>query len=246
MLPPNIKENLNHFFDADNDEDVILGIQLAKSLGIDVQKYLDYSIYSTEENTLFLFPEEPFDPETDLIKAIRKVRKIKRIELSLEDFLLIDLNYFTENLIICIDSFESFHKTKANCQKLSSTTGIQEVKLRKCNLDKIPEFIFEIKHLKKLDVSHNFIKEIPPTIKHLTFLKEIALQFNSLDQLPKTLIELTNLETLWIACNKFTHLPSILKLMTNLKELYFFDMPIEIDEIKQFKLEMSNCKFYFR
>jgi hypothetical protein len=101
---------------------------------------------------------------------------------------------------------------------------IESANFHNCKLNSLPAKIGEMKDLKQLDLSFNFIKTLPKSFEKLTQLEYLDLQMNALKEFPKALLKLPNLKFIDFRKNQFNGAIH----------------PIEInDEIKE---AMKDCK----
>jgi Leucine rich repeat/F-box-like len=85
-------------------------------------------------------------------------------------------------------------------------TELEVLSLEKCNLFVLPEKIFELPSLKKLDLSDNNFLDISENIQKLQSLRNLYLGSNQLERLPLGLFELSELKTLSIGNFAFSGL----------------------------------------
>ena len=86
-------------------------------------------------------------------------------------------------------------------------------------LTKIPEQIFELAHLKILNLSHNQISELPDSWEKLSNLTTLDLSGNQLAEIPDFLGNLSNLTTLDLSGNQLVEIPDLLGNLSNLTTL---------------------------
>ncbi|XP_021831164.1 putative disease resistance protein RGA3 [Prunus avium] len=104
-----------------------------------------------------------------------------------------------------------------NCKKLRTLITFGS---RITTID--PNLILQLKCLRTLNLSGNFIKELPEEIGELIHLRHIDLSYNLyLEKLPDTICGLYNLSTLSLRfCFKLKKLPEIMGNLINLKHFY--------------------------
>ena len=83
-------------------------------------------------------------------------------------------------------------------------------------LDHIPEEVFALTQLEKLDLSYNSLTEVPESITKLTNLTQLDLSYNSLTEIPESITKLTNLTQLYLSDNSLTEVPESITKLTNL------------------------------
>ena len=130
-----------------------------------------------------------------------------------------------------------------NCKENKSTT----LKLGGKGITKIPEEVYELTHLKTLDLMENQIKSVSPKIIQLQELEELWLTSNLLDEIPIEVSKLPNLRRLHITDNKLTKFP--IEYLENdklshlcIRENLIEELPGEIEQIKIRDISLSNNK----
>lgn len=130
---------------------------------------------------------------------------------------------------------------------------VEALKIVNKKLTEIPDILFELKDLKKLDLSENPISKIPPDIKKLTKLETLILKECKLTNLPDEIGELTQLQELDISSNSMMEYNGQLKLgewvgkLKNLKVLccdynLCFPFPDSIRQLKNLEeLSLYQC-----
>ncbi|CAB4317183.1 unnamed protein product [Prunus armeniaca] len=104
-----------------------------------------------------------------------------------------------------------------NCKNLLTLASLDsEITTIDSNL------ILQLKCLRALNLSHNFIEELPEEIGELIHLRHIDLSYNqALEKLPDTICGLYNLSTLrLVGCSELKKLPKNMGNLINLKHLY--------------------------
>ena len=71
---------------------------------------------------------------------------------------------------------------------------IESANFHNCKFNSLPAKIGEMKNLKQLDLSFNFIKKLPKSFEKLTQLEHLDLQMNNFEEFPKELFNLPNLK----------------------------------------------------
>ena len=162
------------------------GISLANNLGFDVSDF---------------FQKISFIKQASLVKnnsAQWDFIDTKRYHWSINIFDLNILNlYYLNNLKtiqLCFPDFNDEKFTGLDIPKeilaFDNITAIQfEGRIRK-----IPEIIFKIKSIEKLQLQNNDLKEIPKEIVNLKKLKYLDLRRNQVEKIPDFISELEELE----------------------------------------------------
>ena len=124
---------------------------------------------------------------------------------------------FTNNYLLTIP--DSFNKLK-HLETLNLSKQVQYYQkntLKKFNT--FPNVICELKSLKTLDLSNNFIKNLPDSFGNLTNLTTLDIGDNKLNFLPESLSHLKNLRTLSVIHNRLKSIPEGIGNLTNLRLL---------------------------
>jgi len=83
------------------------------------------------------------------------------------------------------------------------------------DLNAIPSWVFKVRGLSHLDVSHNQLEDCEGPWEEMSKLQELDLSHNQLHQLPSNLSDAQQLEVLNVSSNKLEDLPtSFFKLLT--------------------------------
>ncbi|MCJ8329673.1 MAG: leucine-rich repeat domain-containing protein [Lentisphaeria bacterium] len=101
---------------------------------------------------------------------------------------------------------DQFDKSVASFKETGNLKNLLSLTIKNCALDKVPDFVFAHKQLKKLNLSFNNIKILDPRIKELSELKYLNLTSNALSKFPTLLSSMKSLETVIITHNKITEL----------------------------------------
>uniref|UniRef100_H3AX97 LRRC8 pannexin-like TM region domain-containing protein n=2 Tax=Latimeria chalumnae TaxID=7897 RepID=H3AX97_LATCH len=149
----------------------------------------------------------------------------------------------------------------ASLNHLRKLSNLSELELQNCGLERIPQVVFSLTNLQKLDLKsnnictieaivsfqylkeltclklwHNSIVLIPDSINILKNLKELFLSHNKLETLPVALFELSNLKQLDVSYNLITLLP---KEIEKLKSLQYFS--IQENKVALLPLQLFKC-----
>jgi Leucine-rich repeat (LRR) protein len=81
----------------------------------------------------------------------------------------------------------------------------------------------DVRHVIKLDLSHNNLSVLPECIGNFINLQELNLYSNQLTTLPSSIDKLTNLQRLGLSLNQLVALPSSIGNLTNLQYLEVYD-----------------------
>ena len=80
---------------------------------------------------------------------------------------------------------------------------IESANFHNCKLRSLPAKIGNLKDLKRLDLSFNFINKLPKSFEKLTQLEHLDLQMNTLKEFPKELLQLPKLKCVDFRRNRF-------------------------------------------
>ena len=83
----------------------------------------------------------------------------------------------------------------------------------------IPDEVFELNHLKVLNLSHNLLSKLPDLFDNLNELQSLYLSGNKLSKLPNSFTSLSNLTSLDLSENKLFNLPDFIGNLVNLSTL---------------------------
>jgi len=120
-----------------------------------------------------------------------------------------------------------FNNTEANIAVPNMTSfpffsRITDLAIRGANLKEIPEVIFKLTTLKKLDFKKNFIEIIPSAIQNLSQLEELNFRDNNIKNIPDEIFTLKNLRYLTFGLNHIEVIPPAIQNLSQLEELYFW------------------------
>ena len=108
----------------------------------------------------------------------------------------------------------------------------------------IPKELWTLTNLKKIKITHAYLKEIPVAISEFKQLNELCLSNNSISTVPEELYSLKNITYINLGNNKISSLSSSIKTLENLDYLGVYSNPItkfpeEIGSLK--KLNFLSC-----
>jgi Leucine-rich repeat (LRR) protein len=86
-------------------------------------------------------------------------------------------------------------------------------------LNVLPESVWRLEQIERLDYMEGFLKEIPKEISCLTSLHTLYSSYNRISHVPKELGNLHKLQNLWLNDNKLTDLPQELSRLSELELL---------------------------
>lgn len=116
--------------------------------------------------------------------------------------------------------------------RLSKLTGEKVLILSNLGLTKLPNQLFELKHLEVLDLSANKLEEIPEGLLSLDNLSTLILSKNRLRTIPASIGKLKSLKHLDLRHNRLVALPETLKLLSlqslKLNGNALLDLPLEL------------------
>lgn len=112
-------------------------------------------------------------------------------------------------------------------------------------LKEIPDAIYSLASLERLEVPSNQITVIPSDIGRLTKLKILNLTGNKIKTLPAEIGNLTQLEALYLTANQLTDLPANISQLKKLKELRLTGNDFKEIQIKDLKSKLPNTMIIF-
>lgn len=106
---------------------------------------------------------------------------------------------------------------------LKKMTSLRELELHHCDLERIPDAVFNLTNLHDLDMKSNNIRTIEEVFRfqHLKRLTCLKLWHNKIVSIPSTINLVKNLESLYLSYNKLDSLPAAL---FNLPKLRYLDL----------------------
>ncbi|KAF4086348.1 hypothetical protein AMELA_G00105230 [Ameiurus melas] len=106
---------------------------------------------------------------------------------------------------------------------LKKMTSLRELELHHCDLERIPDAVFNLTNLHELDMKSNNIRTIEEVFRfqHLKRLTCLKLWHNKIVSIPSTINLVKNLESLYLSYNKLDSLPASL---FNLPKLRYLDL----------------------
>lgn len=114
-----------------------------------------------------------------------------------------------------------------------------------CNLDRIPQELFQFAGLRELNLSENALNHLPDSFARFTQLRRLSIRFNQLDAIPPVLAGLKQLSALDLEGNDQIHnidpanLPPSLQYF-NLAECNLNALPQDINKLKNLKVLILN------
>jgi Leucine-rich repeat (LRR) protein len=112
------------------------------------------------------------------------------------------------------------------CLKYNFLTMVQNRKnadLRQLEITDLPENLFQLSSLRKINLNQNKLKNLPDLFAQLPKLKSLSLDDNLLEELPDSLFELSQLNYLDISYNPIEKISPSIQKLKNLKSLWLID-----------------------
>jgi len=100
---------------------------------------------------------------------------------------------------------------------LAESTG--KLDLSECEVEEVPEEVFNLIHLEELSLAGNNLTEIPDAIGNLESLEKLQLSGNRLRHLPQNIRKLKNIKGLWLHGNLLETLPEEIGYLKSLQQL---------------------------
>jgi len=97
---------------------------------------------------------------------------------------------------------------------------LSHLSLRNKGLTEIPDYVFNLEHLRTLDISGNQLSALSKSITKLKNLTGLFLSNNQFTDLPEEVLELPNLAVLDLEGNKLASLPDTIKKLQKLTGLF--------------------------
>ena len=103
--------------------------------------------------------------------------------------------------------------------KIGIAEGSGKLDLSDCDLEVVPDEVFELTELVELSLAGNNLTSLPERVGNLKSLEKLQLSGNRLVFLPNSLCELESLEGLWLHGNLLECLPMDIGSLLNLKQM---------------------------
>lgn len=241
LLRTKFKEFPNELFELHSLEKIYINIKAPAFYVIPdnfnlLPNLTDFSIIGKATNRDTLFPES-FYQLSNLKKLEINSSSFPKRELDLlsSSFDLHTLNLSGTKLWIIPESFSKFKNLEVlilhNCH-------IQYEKRHEHSIKVVG--LEELKSLKVLDLSKNYIKQFPVEILNLKLLEELYIEDNKIESIPKNIENLKNLKYLYLGCNPFEYFPKEVYALKSLKELSINGKGIEDLLNMKIMLEIPN------
>lgn len=130
--------------------------------------------------------------------------------------------------------------------KLQLAQKSSHLTLSSMNLFKVPEKVFSITNLFRLDLSHNNIETISPEIAKLVKLKQLWLNRNPLREVPQELAKCENLESLDLSCTRVSTLPREIALLHKLLEINLNHCPLNEKLDERYRIGITEVWKYLQ
>jgi leucine-rich repeat protein SHOC2 len=169
-------------------------------------------------------------------KGIKRVEKIKTIELDLsdKDLTTVPPEVFQANRLILLNLCNNHLKSLP--PEIGQLTKLKELHLGLNQLRSLPDEIRQLTNLEKLFLWKNHLASLPVSICDLPHLIELDLGCNHLTRLPLQISQLSHLQCLDLSENDLTALPSTISKLTNLTHLSLYKNNLRSLPLELFKL----------
>jgi Leucine-rich repeat (LRR) protein len=104
--------------------------------------------------------------------------------------------------------------------RIERLTALQYLSLAGNDMEYLPNELFNLPRLKRLDARNNRLRELPHSIDRCQTLEELNVRNNQLETLPDEFYNLKSLRVLQLWANKIGSFPDKVKYLTGLRELY--------------------------
>ena len=121
-------------------------------------------------------------------------------------------------------------------------SGATELDLHRMELSEIPKSFSQLKQLKSLNLSFNYLKEIPKSVGNLVYLESFRAHYNQLKSIPETFTELIYLNHVKLSNNKIANIPPLV----NIEYLDLNDNPLNQELDAAYRQGISAVKAYLR
>ena len=118
-----------------------------------------------------------------------------------------------------LEKFTNFEKISEIGYVLNENKDVVQLNLSQCNLNSIPNALFNLKKLEFLVISGNKVEQLPDSFVQLLNLSVLGLSKNELKELPASFGQLQNLSYLYLSSNQLKELPTSFGQLQNLSEL---------------------------
>ncbi|MBD3255556.1 MAG: hypothetical protein GF383_10705 [Candidatus Lokiarchaeota archaeon] len=150
------------------------------------------------------------------------------IKISLRKKLYSSKGIIIKNGHIVQLSVENGENANLESEELSHLTYLNFLDLSENYLDRLPEWIQELKELKDLRLNNNILTQLPEWIGNLKELEALSLIGNRLTSLPQSLANLKKLKTLRLDNNHIKKFPLVLNDLreNGLEYIYLDENPL--------------------
>jgi hypothetical protein len=166
-------------------------------------------------------------------KGIKRVGKIKTIELDLsdKDLTAVPSDVFQVNRLISLNLCNNHLRCLP--PEIGQLTKLKELHIGLNQLRSLPDEIRQLTNLEKLFLWKNHFTSLPQAICELPHLIELDLGCNHITTLPLQISQLSHLQCLDLSENDLTALPSTISKLTNLTHLSLYknnlsSLPLEL------------------
>jgi len=117
---------------------------------------------------------------------------------------------------------------------------IQKIDCRRKRLNKIPQWVTQLKGLKTIYIAKNQLKKFPDIWSDFD-LQDVSIRINHLETIPPSIFENTNITRLDISYNRLKKVPEGIRKLKDLEYLYLNanrgidELPTWINELKKLK-----------
>nr|NQU92115.1 leucine-rich repeat domain-containing protein [Bacteroidota bacterium] len=139
------------------------------------------------------------------------------------------------------------YKRYKNLEKaIKNPESVLYLDLSNQELDHVPQEVWSLINLEKINLSHNNLRTFPIDFCKLSKLKMINLNHNKIDSIDGCITKLQSLEILWLKANLLSSVPYEMTTLKNLKFLYLVENNINSDHLEQLMSNMpEECKVIY-
>lgn len=132
--------------------------------------------------------------------------KLQKVDLSSNNFEIFPIQLCYNNTIKKISMLQNPNMKLR--EEIITITNLKFLYISYCNIKEFPKYLFEIKSLKKLDISNNEIVKIP-NFYDLCNLYKINFSNNKIIEIPKTFNNFYNLNKVNFSYNCIKNIPNV-------------------------------------
>ncbi len=234
MNRPVETENIHRLLRSGQIESVMLGLQLAESLQIDLDAFvadveqlyrmhwlIDHPDVSLAEKIAEMYSRQHLDLSrkklTQLPELVGQLTKLEHLRINENQ--LTELPDFIRNLTALKHLNVSDNQLTALPDWIGELTNLTYLNLSNNQITELPDSIGKLKNLESFSVTHNRLGSLPDTIGKLEKLSYFDLATNQFSVFPESIIQLPQLRNLSLYENQLLALPDSIGQLSQLESL---------------------------